>query len=90
MTAKAVAECTDLSDDDRVVVGTSVVIATELDTIVNQWSGSFANPFLAWGKYHRGFFKTTLPISFQFHHTQMDGGEAAQFLDALQKEIDGV
>ena len=88
MTAKAVAECSDLSDDDRAVVGTSVVIATELDTIVNQWSGRFANPFLAWAKYRRGFFKTTLPISFQFHHTQMDGGEAAQFLNALQKEID--
>ena len=24
----------------------------------------------------------------EFHHTQMDGGEAAQFLNALQKEID--
>ena len=27
--------------------------------------------------------KVTLPISFQFHHVQMDGGHAAQFLDEL-------
>ena len=29
----------------------------------------------------------TLPVSFQFHHVQMDGGHAARFLDILQKEI---
>ena len=32
-------------------------------------------------------FRTVLPLSFQFHHTQMDGMEAAQFLDRLQKEM---
>ncbi len=26
-------------------------------------------------------------VSFQFHHTQMDGAHAAHFLDLLQKEI---
>ena len=40
-----------------------------------------------WGKYRKGMFKTTLPVSFQFHHVQMDGGHAARFLDILQKEI---
>jgi chloramphenicol O-acetyltransferase type A len=40
-----------------------------------------------WGKYRQSWFKTTLPISFQFHHVQMDGGHAARFLDILQKEI---
>ena len=29
-----------------------------------------------------------LAVSFQFHHTQMDGAHAARFLDLLQKEID--
>ncbi|MBQ6962437.1 MAG: hypothetical protein IJP79_01840 [Paludibacteraceae bacterium] len=29
--------------------------------------------FLAWGKWRKGWLKTTLPISFQFHHAQMDG-----------------
>jgi chloramphenicol O-acetyltransferase len=33
------------------------------------------------------WFKTTLPISFQFHHTQMDGAHAAKFLADLQNEI---
>ena len=36
----------------------------------------------------RGAFKTTLSVSFQFHHTQMDGAHAAKFLDILQREID--
>ena len=31
--------------------------------------------------------KVTLPISFQFHHVQMDGGHGARFLDVLQKTI---
>ena len=32
--------------------------------------------------------KTTLLVSFQFHHTQMDGYHASLFLDELQKQID--
>ena len=31
--------------------------------------------------------KVILPISFQFHHVQMDGGHGARFLDELQKTI---
>jgi chloramphenicol O-acetyltransferase type A len=31
-----------------------------------------------------------LPISFQFHHAQMDGFEAARFLNGLQKTINGL
>ena len=33
---------------------------------------------------------TTLPISFQFHHVQMDGGHAARFLEELQKTINTI
>jgi chloramphenicol O-acetyltransferase type A len=40
-----------------------------------------------WGKYRKHWFKTTLPVSFQFHHVQMDGGDAARFLEALQQTI---
>lgn len=47
----------------------------------------FCNPMVMWGKYRKGLFKTTLPVSFQFHHVQMDGGHAARFLDILQKEM---
>lgn len=70
--------------EDAMVVGTSAMIGTELDCIVNQYTDLFCNPMLMWGSYHRGFFRTTLPISFQFHHVQMDGGEAAGFLELLQ------
>ncbi|WP_298639249.1 hypothetical protein [uncultured Prevotella sp.] len=42
---------------------------------------------LMWGSYRRGFFRTTLPISFQSHHVQMDGSHAARFLELLQAII---
>lgn len=45
------------------------------------------NPMLMWGIYRRGLFRTTLPISFQFHHVQMDGSHAARFLELLQAAI---
>ena len=34
-----------------------------------------------------GTFRKHLTVSFQFHHTQMDGAHAAQFLEKLQHEI---
>ena len=73
--------------EDAMIIGTSAVVATELDCIVNQYTDKFLNPMVIWGKYRQSWFKTTLPISFQFHHVQMDGGHAARFLDILQKEI---
>lgn len=87
LTVKAAKECMNTSLDDCMVIGTSAVVQTELDCIVNQYNGIFNNPFLAWGKYRKGLFKTTLPVSFQFHHVQMDGAQAARFLDELQKTI---
>ena len=44
-------------------------------------------PMVMWSKYRKHWFKTTLPISFQFHHTQMDGAHAGKFLANLQNEI---
>ena len=82
--------CQDILDDEAVIVGTSAITGTELDCIVNQYSGIFTNPFLAWGRYRKGWLKTTLPISFQFHHAQMDGSHAAQFLEELQKTINTI
>ena len=76
--------------EDAMIIGTSAVVATELDCIVNQYTDKFLNPMVMWGKYRKSWFKTTLPISFQFHHVQMDGGHAAQFLKNIQKEIDGL
>ena len=74
--------------EDAMIIGTSAVVATELDCIVNQYTDKFLNPMVMWGKFRKSWFKTTLPISFQFHHVQMDGGQAATFLEKIQKEID--
>lgn len=79
--------CQDMLDNEAVIVGTSALVGTELDCIVNQYSGIYNNPFLAWGRYRKGWFKTTLPISFQFHHVQMDGAQAARFLNKMQQVI---
>lgn len=73
--------------ENYMVVGTSAMIQTELDSIVNQYTDKFCNPIVMWGKYRKNWWKTTLPISFQFHHVQMDGGHAASFLELLQQEI---
>ena len=79
----------DLSEESM-VIGTSAITITELDGIVGMNSGIYNNPFLFWGKYRKKLFRYTLPISFQFHHTQMDGEHAGKFLDNLQKEINNL
>jgi chloramphenicol O-acetyltransferase type A len=79
--------CENTFEDGAMIVGTSAMTATELDCIVNQYTDKFSNPMLMWGRYRKGLFKTTLPISFQFHHVQMDGGEAAKFLERLQQTL---
>ena len=87
LTAQASAECKSTFLEDYMIVGTSAMVQTELDCIVNQYTDLFNNPMVMWGKYRKGWFKTTLPISFQFHHSQMDGGHGAMFLELLQREI---
>ena len=87
LTEQASAECESSFLEDYMIVGTSAVVQTELDCIVNQYTDKFSNPMVMWGKYRKHWLKTTLPISFQFHHVQMDGGHGATFLDLLQKEI---
>ena len=87
VTSQAAKTCKSTSLEDSMIIGTSALPHTELDCIVNQYSGRWNNPFLAWGKYRKGLFKTTLPISLQFHHAQMDGMQACRFLNNLQNEI---
>ena len=72
---------------DSMVIGTSAIVDTEIDGAVGMNSGIFNNPFIIWGKYHKGLFRTTLKLSFQFHHTQMDGAHAGRFLRLLQENI---
>ena len=76
----------DLSEDSM-VIGTSAIIDTEIDGAVGMNSGIFNNPFMIWGRYKKKWFRYYLTISFQFHHTQMDGAHAGRFLANLQEEI---
>ena len=87
LTAHVSTQCKSSFLEDSMIVGTSAVIETELDSIVNQYTDKFCNPMLMWGRYRRNWLRATLPISFQFHHVQMDGGHGACFLEQLQQVI---
>ena len=72
---------------DCMVIGTSAIIDSEIDGAIGMNSGIFNNPFMIWGRYRRKVFRYNLHVSFQFHHTQMDGAHAGRFLRNLQDEI---
>jgi len=82
--------CQPYDAEDCMVIGTSALVQTELDGAVNIYAGCYNNPYLIWGKVRRKGFKSVLPVSFQFHHTQMDGAHAAAFLERLQGQIKGL
>ena len=87
-TAEAARNCKDRDlSADCMVIGTSAIVDTELDGAVGMNSGIYNNPFLIWGRYRKKLFRYSLPVSFQFHHTQMDGAHAGRFLEQLQNEI---
>ena len=87
-TAQVAQTCQDRDlSEDHMVIGTSAIVDTELDGVVGMNSGIFNNPFITWGRYRKKWFKYELPISFQFHHTQMDGAHAGRCLENLQQEI---
>lgn len=71
--------------DTRMSIGTTALIRHDIDAIVNGRSGHWNTPFIAWSRYRHGLIRTTLPLTFQFHHAQMDGTPAATFLDRLQE-----
>lgn len=87
LTKQSAATCRDINDDEAMIIGTSAVVGTELDCIINQYCGIYNNPFLVWGRYKRRWFSTTLTISLQFHHSQFDGRQAAFFLERLQQTL---
>lgn len=87
LTAEVAEKCRNHDITDSMVIGTSALARYDIDGAVGMYSGIFNNPFLIWGRYRRHFFRKTLTVSFQFHHTQMDGAHAAMFLDRLQKAV---
>ena len=87
-TAQTAESCTDRDlSENSMVIGTSAIIDTEIDGAVGMNSGIFNNPFIIWGRYKKKWFRYYLPLSFQFHHSQMDGAHAGRFLAELQDEI---
>ena len=90
LTREAAERCENHDLTDRMVIGTSAIVDTEIDGAAGMNSGIFNNPFLIWGKYQKGLFRTTLKLSFQFHHTQMDGAHAGRFLARLQETINRI
>ena len=87
LTTQVAENCLNHDIHDKMVIGTSAVVDTELDAAVGMYSGIFNNPLIIWGRYRRRLLKTTLTVSFQFHHTQMDGANAGLFLSLIQKGI---
>ena len=87
LTWQVAESCTNHDITDSMVIGTSALAKNEIDGAAGMYSGIFNNPFLIWGKYRSHWFRKTLTVSFQFHHTQMDGAHAAIFLSNLQIEI---
>ena len=90
-TSEVASSCQDRDlSENSMVIGTSAIIDTEIDGAVGMNSGIFNNPFIIWGRYKKKFFRYYLTLSFQFHHTQMDGAHAARFLNGVQKEINAL
>ena len=90
LTHEVAESCENHDLTDSMVIGTSAIVDTEIDGAVGMNSGIFNNPFIIWGKYQKGLFRTTLKLSFQFHHTQMDGAHAGRFLARLQETINRI
>ena len=76
--------------DDYMVIGSSALTKCELDSVVNVYAGFWNNPFVVWSKYRKRLFKTSLSLSFQFHHTQMDGPISTGFLNRLQEVMNTI
>ena len=90
-TAQVAASCQDRDlSESSMVIGTSAIIDTEIDGSVGMNSGIFNNPFIIWGRYKKKWLRYYLSLSFQFHHTQMDGAHAGTFLANLQNEINNI
>lgn len=90
LTTQVADSCINHDLHESMVIGTSALAKYEIDGAVGMYSGIFNNPFMILGKYKRHLFKTTLTVSFQFHHTQIDGAHASMYLDRIQSEINKI
>lgn len=90
LTQQVAETCENHDLTDSMVIGTSALAQFDIDGAVGMYSGIFNNPFMIWGRYRKSWLKTTLTVSFQFHHTQMDGAHAAGFIGKLQDVINSL
>ena len=87
LTRQVAETCENHDITDSMVIGTSALAEYDIDGAVGMYSGIFNNPFMIWGRYRKTWFRTRLTVSFQFHHSQMDGAHAARFLSLLQHTV---
>lgn len=86
LTAEASRTTSDVTlEGSYMVIGSSALTKCELDSVTNLYAGWCNNPFVVWSKYRKGLFRDVVPLSFQFHHTQMDGPISTAFLNELQR-----
>ena len=62
LTEKVATECKSTFLEDYMIVGTSAMIQTELDSIVNQYTDKFCNPMVMWGKYSKDNSSDLIPV----------------------------
>jgi chloramphenicol O-acetyltransferase type A len=86
LTAESSRATNDLTlEGSYMVIGSSALTKCELDSVTNLYAGWCNNPFVVWSKYRKRLFRTIVPLSFQFHHTQMDGPISTAFMNELQR-----
>ncbi|MDE7118490.1 MAG: chloramphenicol acetyltransferase, partial [Bacteroidaceae bacterium] len=58
LTRQVADSCENHDLPDRMVIGTSALAQYDIDGAIGMYSGVYNNPFLIWGSYRKGVFKT--------------------------------
>ena len=58
LTTQTMKRCESTFLEDYMIVGTSAIVQTEPDSIVNQHTDKFCNPMVMWGKYRIDLYHT--------------------------------
>lgn len=77
-------------EKDGATIGTSTILTGSIDGLVNLYTPIFSNPFVVWSRYENKVLSKPATFTLQFHHAQMDGGEAANFFENLTKIIKNI
>lgn len=88
LTRQVAESCINHDLTDSMVIGTSALVQYDITRRGGDVQRHFQQSLHHLGQIPQSLFKTTLTLSFQFHHTQMDGAHAARFLALLQQEIE--